>query len=155
MSLVRQERPIQQMHFRLLSDLAEVEKLLDRFEQFAATHLSAMIYWQSQTALVEWFTNVVRYAHKDLPAQTPIPLGFTLFPTYLEMRIWDQGKPFDLKGKIQEVLEQEDDLSKEGGRGLRWIHNLTDEYQYIRPAPDYNCLILRKRIDPPLEKELL
>ncbi len=29
-----------------------------------------------------------------------------LFPQYLEMRIWDQGVPFDLLAQLQEIIEE-------------------------------------------------
>ena len=101
---------------------------------------------QCQLAFVEGFTNAVRHAHQHLPPTTPIELELKVFPDCLEMRIWDQGEPFDLQSKLEALCQEEHDpLDKEGGRGLMFMHQLTDELAYLRDSDNRNCLLMRKR----------
>jgi len=46
-------------------------------------------------ALAEGFTNAVRHAHRGLPPETPIEIGLTLHEDWIEIRIWDYGRPFN------------------------------------------------------------
>ncbi|MEG4108143.1 ATP-binding protein [Microcoleus sp. S13_C5] len=59
-------------------------------------------------ALVEGFTNAVHHAHKNLSLETPIDFAIAVFRDRLELQIWDWGKPFDIKAKLQEQLEATD-----------------------------------------------
>ncbi|MDB9312623.1 ATP-binding protein [Spirulina sp. CS-785/01] len=140
----KHESPIQQIHLRLTTDLEALAEVLQQFEKLAASTLPTKIYWECQMALAEAFTNAVRHAHADLPPQTPIELEMKLFPTTLEIRIWDRGQFFDLDAKLAEVLQTPENPLQVGGRGLRWIHALMDDFTYTRDTQDRNCLFLRK-----------
>ena len=58
--------------------------------------------------MVEGFTNAVHHAHKNLSSDTPIDLAIAVFRDRLELEIWDWGKPFDIKAKLQEQWEATD-----------------------------------------------
>lgn len=142
------EKPLKQSRLQVETDLNEVTKVLQWFEDFTSSLLPQPFQSQCQLAFVEGFTNAVRHAHQHLPKATPIELELKVFADCLEMRIWDKGEPFDLQTKIQEALAQQDEcdpLSKEGGRGLIFMHQLTDELAYLRMSDDRNCLLMRKR----------
>lgn len=98
---------------------------------------------QCQLALVEGFTNAVRHAHKDQPIECLIELEVLLFPERMEMRIWDQGAPFNLHQRLNE-LPQELDCYAEGGRGLRLMQRIADSLTYTRTDGDRNCLLIVK-----------
>ena len=141
------ERPLQEARLQVETDLNALTEVLQWFEEFTSPILPQQLQSQCQLAFVEGFTNAVRHAHHDLPQITPIELELKLFTHYLEMRIWDKGEPFDLHAKLQEALNHQNDdpLSKEGGRGLIFMHQLTDEFSYLREPDERNCLLLRKR----------
>jgi len=139
------EKPLKQSHLRLETDLRAVEEVLQWFEQFAPPLLPEQVWQQSQIALVEGFTNAVRHAHQSLPQTTLIEIELKLFSDCLEIRIWDQGQPFDLYGKLEALCHEDcDPLEKEGGRGLMFIQQLTDELSYQRLDDQRNCLFMRK-----------
>ena len=142
------EKPLKQSCLQVKTDLNAVTQVLEWFEDFTSPLLPQPLQSQCQLAFVEGFTNAVRHAHEHLPAATPIDLELKMFGDCLEMRIWDRGKPFDLQSKIQEALDHQDKcnpLEKEGGRGLIFMHQLTDELAYLRLDDDRNCLLMRKR----------
>jgi len=150
----KKQTPETQPHFKqsqlkVSTNIKDVEKVLEWFEQFNQSPMEANVWWKCQTALVEGFTNAVRHAHKNLPSHTPIELEVKVFAKYLEIRIWDYGQPFDFSAKLQEILDNPpmDPLQKEGGRGLIFMKKLTDHLEYSRGADERNCLLMRKNFD--------
>jgi len=142
------EKPLQESRLQVETDLNALTEVLQWFEAFTSPLLPHQLQSQCQLAFVEGFTNAVRHAHYDLPQITPIELDLKLFTHGLEMRIWDKGQPFDFHAKLQEALnlQNDDPLSKEGGRGLIFMHQLTDELSYLREPDERNCLLMRKRL---------
>jgi len=142
------EKPLKQDRLQVETDLHAVTKVLQWFEDFTKPILPQPFQSQCQLAFVEGFTNAVRHAHHNLPPTTPIELELKVFPDSLEMRIWDQGPPFDLQAKLQEALDHQKDLDpldRIGGRGLIFMHQLMDEVAYLRVDNVRNCLLMRKR----------
>jgi serine/threonine-protein kinase RsbW len=144
--LMQHEKPLKESRLQVETDLNAVPKVLQWFEEFNNLLLPEKFCGECKLALIEGFTNAVRHAHQDLPPTTPIELELQLFPQYLEMRIWDKGQPFDWEAML-EALRQEDTnpLEKEGGRGLIFMKQLTDELSYDRLPDNRNCLWMRKR----------
>ncbi len=148
MWLRHNEKPLKQDRLEVETDLHAVTKVLQWFEDFTKPMLPQTFQSQCQLAFVEGFTNAVRHAHHNLPPTTPIELELKVFPDSLEMRIWDQGQPFDLQAKLQEALDHQKDLDpleEVGGRGLIFMHQLMDELAYLRVENERNCLLMRKR----------
>jgi serine/threonine-protein kinase RsbW len=144
--LMQHGKPLQQSRLQVETDLKAVTKVLQWFEELTSSLFSEQFQSQCQLAFVEGFTNAVRHAHENLPQSTPIDLEVTVFADYLEMRIWDQGQPFDLQAKLIALCQEESDpLEKEGGRGLMFMHQLMDEVSYVRLPDQRNCLLLRKQ----------
>jgi serine/threonine-protein kinase RsbW len=143
---MQHEKPLKESRLQVETDLNAVPKVLQWLEEFNNLLLPQKVYGECQLALIEGFTNAVRHAHQGLPQTTLIELELQLFPQYLEMRIWDKGQPFDWEAML-EALRQEDTnpLEKEGGRGLIFMKQLTDELSYDRLPDDRNCLLMRKR----------
>lgn len=143
---MQQDKPLQEARLQVQTDLNAVPEVLHWFEQFTAPVLPTQFCGESQLALVEGFTNAVRHAHHHLPPTTPIELELQLFTQYLEMRVWDRGKPFNWEAKLDTLCQEKvDPLEKEGGRGLMFMKQLTDELSYIRLTDERNCLLMRKR----------
>jgi serine/threonine-protein kinase RsbW len=148
--LMHNAKPLNQSSLQVETDLEAVTEVLQWFEELTSSLLPQPIGSQCQLALVEGFTNAVRHAHHDLPQTTVIDLELKVFEQGLEMRIWDQGSPFDWQAKLQEALCRKDSdpleqLQQEGGRGLIFIHQLMDEVSYVRLPDQRNCLLMRKQ----------
>ncbi len=135
--------PFTTVSLTLTSDLTQLEALLAWFNQYRLTTLPIEEWLKLELALAEGFTNAVRHAHRDRPPETPIRIDLSLGATAIELRIWDQGDPFDLMAKLQ-TLPTQIPLEAEGGRGLRLLATITDELDYQRVEDGGNCLILRK-----------
>ncbi|MBD2577321.1 ATP-binding protein [Oscillatoria sp. FACHB-1406] len=101
---------------------------------------------QCQLALAEAFTNAVRHAHKGLSEDTPIDLEVLLYPTSIELRIWDCGAPFDLENRI-ETLDRQPNEHCGGGRGLILMDRIADRLSYRRVDEQRNCLVLVKTFE--------
>lgn len=140
------ERELQHFHLRVKTELEALKEVLQWFETVVFPSLPQKTGWQCEVALVEAFTNAVRHAHSGLPKSTPIDLEVKLFSSFLEMRIWDRGQPFDLKAELQANSDNNaSPLEKEGGRGLQFMKRLTDELQYLSLPNHRNCLLMRKK----------
>ncbi len=139
---------VKQYHLQVKTELEALRDVLQWFEGLVFPLVPQKMGWQCEVALVEAFTNAVRHAHHDLPQSTPIDLEVELLPNFLEMRIWDSGKSFDLEAKLlkgEQEAKTVDSMEREGGRGLQFIKKLTDELQYLNLPNHRNCLIMRKK----------
>lgn len=143
--------PIFQSHLRVISDLQTLAQVLQWFEQFDRQPLNRELWMQSQLALTEGFTNAVRHAHQGLPTQTPIKIEGILLGDRLEIRIWDQGKPFDLETSLNTLGQQQTHpLLRQGNWGsvilrkLKYDLDWTIEYQLL--SDSQNCLFLCKSL---------
>jgi serine/threonine-protein kinase RsbW len=146
-SEMHSEKLLKQFRLQVKTELPALTVVLQWFEQVAKPLLPEKCFWQCQVALAEGFTNTVRYAHQHLPSTTPIDLEVNLFVHYLEMRIWDWGKPFDLQAKLNYLRQSnEDPLEKENDRGLFFMQELTDDLQYVRISNRRNCLVMHKKL---------
>ncbi len=144
--MVAEHKP-NKFHLQVDTKLGSLDSVLSWFEDSISPFLSKKIGWQCEVALAEAFTNAVRHAHYNLPSSTPIDLEVELFSNFLEMRVWDFGKSFDLKAHLTEGESNISSLEKEGGRGLQFIKRLTDELQYLSLSESdaRNCLVIRKK----------
>ncbi|MGB5711015.1 MAG: ATP-binding protein [Waterburya sp.] len=136
---------VKQYHLQVKTELEALKDVLQWFEGLVFPLVPQKVGWQCEVALVEAFTNAVRHAHQDLPQGTPIDLEVKLLPNFLEMRIWDQGQPFDIQAKLYKSEQEAGLMEKEGGRGLQFIKKLTDELQYLNLPNHRNCLVMRKK----------
>lgn len=135
------------------SDLKSIDEVLAWFERFKQDKLQPDLWMQAKIALIEGFTNAVRHAHRDLPTTTPIDLEATLRSDALEIRIWDQGKAFDL-ASLLDTVEQKypDPLEHDAHWGGTIMKKLKDKHcwkiQYVCPTqPELgrNCLWMQKQ----------
>ena len=143
----RAKKILTQYRLEVKSDINALDEVLNWFIQVVERRLPRKCGWQCQLALAEAFTNTVRYAHKDLPESTPISIELNFLPNTVEIRIYDYGQPFDLRGKLRSLqLMNEDLLERESDRGLLFIQKLTDNVESLRLSGNLNCLIMRKMV---------
>jgi serine/threonine-protein kinase RsbW len=122
------------------TNLQALAEVLQWFSQFRGERMDQIFWLQSEIALVEIFTNAVRHAHRNYPEETPIEIMLDLQADRLELKVWDQGQPFDLMGYLQ-TLPDRIDPDKEGGRGLKIITEVSDQVSYTRHH-DRNCFTM-------------
>lgn len=125
------------------SSLTELNQLLSWFDQLSQSTISSTVWVQCKTALAEGFTNAVRHAHKNKPADTPIDIEVTVQNESLEIRIWDYGGVFDLVQKL-EANARKIDRTSIGGRGLVLLDRISDHLSYDRTTNAQNCLLIIK-----------
>lgn len=136
---------LQQDHLTVTSDLTVLTQVQKWFEQFCLQHLPRFSWPETQLyrlnlALAEGFTNAVRHAHHELPPETTIEIDLTLWDNRIEIRIWDQGKPFN----PDSLEEPEPGTLREGGYGWFLLRRLADQVVYERSPDGRNCLLIVK-----------
>ncbi|ABW26195.1 ATP-binding protein [Acaryochloris marina] len=130
-------------HLSVNSDLNNLPKVLDWFQQLHPTRVAEQEWLECQIALAEGFTNAVSHAHQSLPPTTPIQLELGIELDHVEIRIWDQGPTFDLRQYLQHhPTFPSQDMG--GGRGLLLINRIADNVQYRRIDNCQNCLSIVK-----------
>ena len=145
---MEKEKLCQKFNLQVKTDLNCLEEILQWFKLIINPLVSERSRWQCEVALTEAFTNIVRHAHRNLPSSTPIDIEVELYPHLLEIRLWDFGYPFDFFEQLQTIRHDNvPPLEKEGGRGLQFMAQLTDELQYTRIYNNRNCLLMRKKIE--------
>ena len=133
----------QTAQLQVKTDLNDLAPVLSWFDQLYQPQIPRSFWLQCQLALAEGFTNAVRHAHKNRSPAVPISLEVTLLPEGVELRIWDQGPPFDLAQRLRD-LPSVVDQNEIGGRGLRLMVDMTNNLSYTRTADNRNCLLLVK-----------
>lgn len=122
---------IKQAHLSVSSHLEELSTVQQWF-QSRISLLSKGTPWingqfdQLNLALAEGFTNAVRHAHSDLPSSTPIEIELIVQPEQVEIRIFDQGAPFDPNS----LREPKPGSLREGGYGWFLLRRLADQVSY-------------------------
>ncbi len=137
-------KPLDQAFLQVNTDLDALAQVLEWFDQFNHPPLQSQAWMQCQLAVAEGFTNAVRHAHRNLSAKTLIDLEVQMFEDRIEIRIWDQGAPFDLEKRLRE-MPPEWDKEAEGGRGLRLMQRISDILSYTRTPDERNCLLILKK----------
>ncbi|MBW3585230.1 MAG: ATP-binding protein [Cyanobacteria bacterium 0813] len=98
------ESCVQQISLQVNTDVNALNRVLEWFEQLKYLSLPNEVWWEFQLALAEGFTNAVRHAHKNLPAETPVQLEIMVFNGRLELKILDCGPCFDFEAKLKETI---------------------------------------------------
>ena len=142
---------IYESHLEISTDLSEINRVLQWFEEFEHKNLAADMLWKIRIALIEGFTNAVRHAHENKPESTPIIIDGFLYAKKLEIHIWDCGEAFDLAELINTVEKKypnpEEHDAHWGGtifRKLTLEHGWVIHYQCSKNSEaDRNCLTLQ------------
>ena len=100
--------------------------------------------FEMNLALDELFTNIISYGFQDHQEHI-IKVSISVEGDQLQMRIEDDGVPFNpLESEMPDIqcgIEE----CKIGGWGIHLIKKLMDDIQYQRVA-DNNILVLRRKI---------
>ncbi|MEH2211459.1 ATP-binding protein [Nostoc sp.] len=132
------------IYLKVNTDLTASPQVLSWFEQMNQPPIpDKEIWWQCQTLMMEGFTNIVEHAHKNLPVETPIEMEAVRLDEYIEIRIWSQGKPFNLEQQLRQTSEFEDN-NRERGRGLKIMFAIADKLSYEPTGDNRYCLFISK-----------
>lgn len=134
---------LERAHLTVRSHLEELSTVQRWFRTLVA-RLATENPWideqfnQLNLALAEGFTNAVRHAHADLPANTPIDIELSLHPERVELRIFDRGAPFDPDSLSEPVAGS----LREGGYGWFLLRRLADRVSYdCLPNQGQSCAL--------------
>ena len=131
--------------FKLKSDLAELDTLSKHVQKFGSSiGLSKKFLFEINLALDELFTNIISYGYQD-DQDHLIEITITPLNNTLELRIEDDGVPFNLIDVADPDLPCDIESCKIGGLGIHLIKNLMDEVCYKR-AEGKNRLTLKKEL---------
>lgn len=131
--------------FELKNDQSELERLCHNCEEIGRSiGFSDKSMFEMNLALDELFTNIISYGFHDHQEHI-IKISITVEGDQLQMRIEDDGVPFNpLEAETPDIqcgIEE----CQIGGLGIHLIKKLMDDIQYQRVA-DKNILVLRRTI---------
>lgn len=131
--------------FELKNDQSELERLCHNCEEIGQSiGISDKSMFEMNLALDELFTNIISYGFQDCQEHI-IKVSITVEGDQLQMRIEDDGVPFNpLDSETPDIQCGIEDC-KIGGLGIHLIKKLMDDIQYQRVA-DKNILVLRRKI---------
>ncbi len=129
------------------SELTALQVALQWFHRTHLPQIPREVWLQCQIGLAEGLTNAIRHAHRDRSPETPILIEFLVEERTLELRIWDEGPEFDLQKKLSSIPAVVDS-EQVGGRGLRLIQRIADDFSYRRSPDHRNCLTIVKHFEP-------
>lgn len=136
----------QKVHFQVKTDVSDLEEVLRQFEGVKQDWVNQKDWLQCQLALAEGFTNAVRHAHKNKPADTPIEIEISVTKKEISIKIWDYGQSFQLNS-VAKKISPSSDLAG-GGRGVEILQKIADELSYDHHEDDRNCLLIKKNLLP-------
>lgn len=139
---------LQQISFKVNSDLKALDEVLGYFDDLNQPWIPKKDWLQCQLALAEGFTNAVRHAHKDISGDVFVEVEIKLTSFSLEMRIWDCGPFFDLKGFLQSSVNQDNRFAGHG-QGLPILQKIAAQLSYERTDDERNCLLIIKNFSLP------
>lgn len=131
--------PLYQAELTTETRTSAISEVLTWLNSISPRPISAKVWLECQTALVEGFDNVIRHAHKNLPPETPILIQLSIYNEAIKIQIWDQGEPYDFGKALKETPEQVD-VTAEHGRGLLLMRRLTNYLAYSHNPDNRNCL---------------
>jgi serine/threonine-protein kinase RsbW len=134
-----------QLDLTLLNRAAEIARVQDQLEQFAAAHhFPGRKLHEVQVALEEHLTNIIHYGYDD-HAEHPIQIGVRLDDAEWRIQVEDDGHAFN------PLTHPAPDLSLPlaerpiGGLGIHMMRKSLDGLEYRR-AEGKNILVMIKRL---------
>jgi anti-sigma regulatory factor (Ser/Thr protein kinase) len=127
------------------NDLREIGNLRDGLEQFgAALGVPGKPLMQLQVALDEIANNVIRYAWPD-GGNHKLSVRITGQKDRLEVEIVDDGRPFDPR-QTPPSEPPPAGRRQPGGRGLRLVKQLVDQFEYERVGGRNRTVITKQYV---------
>ena len=129
----------------LKNDLSELDRLCQHCEEIGQTiGVTDKAIFEMNLALDELFTNIISYGFQDHQEHI-VKINISIEGDLLEIRIEDDGVPFNPTESKTPDFQCGIEECKIGGLGIHLIKKLMDEIKYQRVAGK-NILLLRHRI---------
>lgn len=141
-----------QAQLQVPSSLDALGDVVSWFAQLQHPSIPGAIWIRCQLALAEGFTNAVCHAQKNLSPDLLVDIKVTLTSEQIEIRIWDQGRPFDLVQKLREISPEVNQTAGRG-RGLKIMRDIADHLRYERTSDQRNCLLIVKHYEPSVKSQ--
>ena len=138
-------QPMQTVQLKLKNHLSELDNIAVNLENLSEKwNLPPKIVMEINLVIEELFTNVVFYAFDD-KEEHEINLSFMLVDTHqLQMRLEDDGKPFNLlEKKVNDVFDKPLEERQIGGLGIHFVREMMNSVDYQRSG-NKNVVILTK-----------
>ncbi len=139
------DKPMETVQLTLKNQLSELDKIAISLEELSEKWtIPAKIVMEINLVLEELFTNMVFYAYDD-KEEHPIILEYLLIDAnQLQIRLQDDGKPFNLlEKKVDDVFDKPLEERKIGGLGIHFVREMMNNVDYHR-EDDKNIVILTK-----------
>jgi len=131
--------------FELKNDQSELERLCQKCEELGSSiGLSDKSVFEINLALDELFTNIISYGFQDQQEHI-IKIKITVEGEQLQMKIEDDGIPFNPLASEPPDVQCGIEECQIGGLGIHLIRKLMDDIKYQRVA-DKNVLVLKRQI---------
>ena len=131
--------------FELKNNLSELDLLCRHCEEIGQSiGVSDKSIFEMNLALDELFTNIISYGFQDQQEHS-IHITITIDGDMLDIRIEDDGVPFNPLACKTPDFQCSIETCKIGGLGIHLIKKLMDDIQYQRIA-DKNILVLRRKL---------
>ena len=124
------------------AELKDIQRQLQSMLQTSGVRHSVIS--PLNVALGEWVENIIQYAYAD-GASHRIAIHCRVGPTEIELRISDDGRPFNPCEYPALDMAQDSKQAAQAGRGLHLIRQLMDRVEYQRQGAN-NILVLTKRL---------
>ena len=110
------------------SDIKYIKKISHEIlAHLEGLKIDKSVQFDIRLAVEEAVRNSIEHAHSD-DKELPITILYTLDNNKIEIKVDDKGEGFDLK-KLPDP-RSEDNIMKEGGRGVFLIRKLMDKVAY-------------------------
>lgn len=124
----------------LCNELGELDRLHETIERLQAdAGLDAQLAFHLQLVCDELVTNTISYAYSP-DERRGIAVTFTVTETEIEVRIVDEGVPFDPFSRPDPDTSLGIDERGIGGLGIYFVRQLMDEAAYAR---EDGCNVVR------------
>lgn len=126
------------VHLRFRSTFESIERIVQEADRFANRHCGdEELAYRFVLVTSEAATNAVEHGNESDPARRVL-IDFIACPTYLEMRVEDEGKGFDASAVDDPLAENH--LTLDHGRGLFLIREMADDVHFEKEG---RCLTAR------------
>jgi len=142
---------LSQIRLEIESDLSSVCLMAMAVNKICAfCGLNELEAYQVELCVSEAVTNAILHAYEGRPGH-PVSLLVSAGPDALLLECADSGKPMDAEQvnkvtAVRPVIEPEEELLREGGRGLQIIRGVMDNVSYVTNGKS-NRLSMLKRLN--------
>ncbi|NOR23820.1 MAG: ATP-binding protein [Desulforhopalus sp.] len=133
------------MKYSVKNNRTEVQPMVNAMIQYCKEHvISDEISQDMGLVLEEILTNIIKYSYDDT-LNHEIVVEIEKDAESLQLRVEDDGRPFDSTGFYNPDIEKDFEDRNIGGMGIHLIRSLMDEMRY-EFTQGRNILIVKKNL---------